>query len=657
MEFLQPASRMSAIFGIVRLDAQPVSPSETEAMRAALAPHGDASGTWVDSRIGMGARLTRITPQDTFEQQPLVTSNNRLVLIADARLDNRPELARELELDVCALADSALIWRAYEKWDTECVRHLIGDFVFAVWDARARALFIARSPLSSRALFYHTTPQTFAFASMPKGLHALTHIPRAIDEEYLADYLTMTPSAPGRTFYRGVKRLMPGETLTVCDESIRTQTYWQPDLTREIRFPRDDEYVEQFHQVFERAISDALVSTANVGIMLSGGLDSSSITALAAPLLSRENKRLAGFTEVPRVNFDGAIIPGRYADETPFVQALARCYANLDLNLVRTDGRNYLQDLAPFFSACELPFRNASNRVWYEEILRQAQAQNVGVILNGGQGNLTISWRGDGLLPKLLRAGHWQRAWQETRALEKNGAIRSTWRGLTALGVMPLLPDRAHDTIQRLRGKAIVSHAAWREYSAIHPDFYRAQRVAERAREGRVSLSLRARGDMRRIRAETMRGTGAAGDGLGAGYLALFGIEQRAPAADQRVVEFCLALPEEQFLRDGQQRWLIQRAMQERLPSEILNNRKRGLQAADWYERLFGARAEVLEEIARLEKTELAARALDLSRLRQLVEQMPAQVTDVERIMRDYRFVLELGLMTGRFVRWVETGE
>lgn len=649
---------MSAVFGIVRLDAQPVTLAELEAMNAALAPYGSARGTWVDAHIGVGARLTRITPQDAFEQQPLVVSNNQLVLVADARLNSRPELARELEISSIALVpDSALILRAYEKWHADCAQRLSGDFVFAVWDARARTLFLARSPFSSRALFYHTAPHSFAFASMPKGLHALPHIARTLDEEYLADYLSMTPAAPERTFYRGVRRLMPGEILTVRENNIRVQTYWQPDLRREIRLSRDDEYVEAFNQVFERAVSDALVSASNVGIMVSGGMDSSSIASVAAPLLARENKRLAGFTEVPRANFDGAIIQGRYADETPFVHALARGCANLDLTLVRTDGRNYLQDLAPFFNACELPFRNASNRVWYEEILRQAQAQNVGVMLNGGQGNLTISWRGDGLLPQLLRAGHWQRAWLEARALAKHGITRSAWRGLAALGVMPLLPDRAHDTIQRLRGKQFLSHAKWREYSAIHPDFYRAQRVAERARERAAPLSWRVRGEMRRARAETMRGTSAAGDGFGAGYLALFGIEQRAPAADQRVVEFCLALPEDQFLREGQQRWLIQRAMQERLPPEILKNRKRGLQAADWYERLSAARAEVLAEIARLEKTELAARALDLARLRGLVEQMPSRVTDAERTMQDYRFVLEIGLMTGRYVRWVETGE
>ncbi len=647
---------MSAIFGIVNLNRAPCEQRDLERMHAALLMYGrDAGGTWRADEIGLGQCLARVTPQDAYEDQPLFSADKQIVLVSDARLDNRAELARALEISHArVLPDSALILRAFEKWNTDCARHLIGDFSFALWDAREQKLFLARAPFSGRALFYHTTPRMFAFASMPKGLHALAHIPRALDEDYLADYLARTPSAPEKTFYRNIPRLLPGHSLILRDGKIQTQTFWQLDLKRELCFTRDEEYLDAFNNVLERAVSDALASTAHVGIMVSGGLDSSSLASIAAPLLAREGKHLAGFTEVPRANFDGAVYDGRYADETPFVQALAQRHENLYLHLVRTDGHFYLENSVAFFEATEIPFRNASNRVWYEEILRQAQAQEVNVVLNGGQGNLTISWYGDGLLPQLLRAGDLPRAWREARALYRRGVTTSSMRGLIAFGVMPRLPDVLFGAVNRSRGRGNSSREAWREYSPIHPDFYCAQRVKERAREGQQKRATRTRSDLRQNRADTLVGTSAAADGFGAGYQALFGVEQRAPATDQRVVEFCFALPEDQFLRDGQRRWLIQRAMQNRLPRAILENKKRGLQAADWYERLFLHRADILQEIARLEKTDLAARAFDLQRLRALVEQMPEQVTDIGRAMRDYRGVLEIGLMTARFVRWVE---
>jgi asparagine synthase (glutamine-hydrolysing) len=96
--------------------------------------------------------------------------------------------------------------------------------------------------------------------------------------------------------------------------------------------------------------------------------------------------------------------------------------------------------------------------------------------------------------------------------------------------------------------------------------------------------------------------------------------------------------------------------MAQKLPPEVLTSRKRGLQAADWFERLIGARARILDELTQVEQCDLARRALDLPRLRRLVEEMPRATGDADQVMTDYRGVLELGLMTGCFIRWVETG-
>ena len=162
--------------------------------------------------------------------------------------------------------------------------------------------------------------------------------------------------------------------------------------------------------------------------------------------------------------------------------------------------------------------------------------------------------------------------------------------------------------------------------------------------------------DTRRARSETFDQLDGSSDAI-TGYRALYGVETRDPTGDMRIVDFCLSLPEEQYLRDGKSRWLIQRAMAHRLPAEILNNRQRGLQAADWFESLSGARGEILDELSRLEKSTLAYAALDLNRMRRLTEQMCQSGMDADRIIMDYRVLLEPGMMTGRFLRWFESGE
>jgi asparagine synthase (glutamine-hydrolysing) len=123
-----------------------------------------------------------------------------------------------------------------------------------------------------------------------------------------------------------------------------------------------------------------------------------------------------------------------------------------------------------------------------------------------------------------------------------------------------------------------------------------------------------------------------------------------------RIAEFCLSLPEDQYRRGAVSRWLIRRAMADRLPPEILDSSRRGVGTADWFERLSGARARVFETLDLLEQSETASTVLDLSRMRRLADRIDQPPADPVQKMTDYRFVLERGLMMGRFLCWFEGG-
>jgi asparagine synthase (glutamine-hydrolysing) len=648
---------MSAIFGLIHFDGRPAAARDLDLMGAALAAHGpDGNGSWTGEHVGLGQRLMCFTPEDRLERQPLVSTEGQYVLVADGRIDNRPELMHELDVQPAEagdMPDSAFILRCYRKWGLECCRHLVGDFVFALCDSREGHVLIARSPMSTRSLFYHAAPGTFAFASAPKGLFALPWIPREIDRQYLADYLVRVPQEPGRCFFAGLGELQSGHTILVRRKGFTLRQYWQPDLFRETRFPRDSEYVEAFNTLFDRVIADHLRSLTPVGVMMSGGLDSSSVAVTAAGLLSPQGKRLATFTEVPRAGFDAALAHGRYADETPFVQAIGRKYDNLDLNLVRTNGCFFLDDIEPFFDANEAPFRAARNRVWWEAIMRQATCKGVRVLLTGLPGNFTISQGGEGLLPQLISQGKWIRATRQARACARQEGGPSALKVL-ARGAMPLLPSPLWLIAARLRQPGNGVHRTsqpWRAYSPIHPEFARLHRVEERASPKGHSFHLRRPRSTRADRYECVQ---RAEPGLiSRCYEALFGVQTRHPTGDVRIVEFCLSLPEEQYQLNGMSRSLIRRAMKDRLPPEVLANQRRGKQAADWFEAANAARFRMLDELARIEHSELAARALDLNRVRGLLRQMPE--LDAGPVSFSYFGILAWAFMTGSFLRWFES--
>ena len=140
------------------------------------------------------------------------------------------------------------------------------------------------------------------------------------------------------------------------------------------------------------------------------------------------------------------------------------------------------------------------------------------------------------------------------------------------------------------------------------------------------------------------------------GILAGWGIERRDPTSDRRVVEFCLAIPEDQFLRRGEMKLLYRRAFETVLPAAEIVARKRGYQAADWHEGLTAARAQVAAELDRLERSAGARRALDLPRLRRLVEDWPTGNWHREDITQQYRLMLMRGIAAGMFIRAVEGG-
>jgi asparagine synthase (glutamine-hydrolysing) len=172
---------VSAIAGLWRLDGKSTPDADCARMLAAQQIYGPHDGRqWSDGPIAMGRRLFRTLPEDVHDRQPLQSRDGRLVLVADVRLDNRDELMTLLGLSSAAaqpLCDAAVLLESLGRWGAGALDRLVGDFAFALWDAPAQKLLLARDFLGQRPLHYHRGRGFVAFASMPKGLHALAEIP------------------------------------------------------------------------------------------------------------------------------------------------------------------------------------------------------------------------------------------------------------------------------------------------------------------------------------------------------------------------------------------------------------------------------------------------------------------------------------------------
>jgi asparagine synthase (glutamine-hydrolysing) len=636
---------MSALAGLWRFDGRRDAGEACGRMLAAqevYGPHGSAC--WDGGAVALGRRLFKTVPEDAFDRQPLNGGGGRFTLVADARLDNRGELTAELRIgasEAARLSDAAIVLLAWERWGEALFGRLLGDYAFVLWDAGERRLLLARDAMGAKPLHYHRGRDGFAFASMPKGLHALPEIPIAPDEVRAAEFLALMPEYGPRSFFEGICRVEPGQRLAVTPDGLDSGRHWRP--SREIARLSERDQVEGLRHHLDRAVEARLRGGGGrVAAHLSAGLDSSAIAATAARL--DPGARVVAFTSVPREGYDGAPPPGCLGDESSLAAATAALYPNIEHVRVPPDGRTVLDDLDRDFFLFERPLVNACTHHWLHAINAEAGRRRLPILLSGMMGNFTISHSGLERLPELASRGRVLRLWREWRGLAGNGEM--SWPQILAATFGPWTPAPVWSALKRMGGGAKVDIG---HYSAINPDRLRELRLAERAREQRLDFASRPWRDGFEARLWGLRRIDWGN--YGKGVLAGWGVDIRYPATDRRLVEFCLSLPSSAFLADGRPRSLARRAFADRLAEAVLRERRRGAQAIDWHESMTASQARLRDEIERLSRSPAAAAAVDLPRARRLVEDWPTGGWNTPGVVSRYRLALLRGVVSGHFLR------
>lgn len=604
---------MSGLLGTLALDGRPAEIAPLQAMAAAMARWGpDGRAFWTGGPMGLGHLLREETPEPA-PGMPL--ERGRFTYAAAGRLDNRREL-RDALGGRPEVSDFELMTLAWERWGPECPGRLLGDWALAVWDASERRLFLARDSFGTASLFVYRGDRLLAFASSLPALLAHPQVPRELDPAGL-ERLGAGGKSDGACCYRGVRRLAPGQAMRVGPGGARTWRYWSPLEFRPVPARSEGEYLEAFLDLFRQAVHCRLrAGSRPVGILLSGGLDSTSIAALAAPQLPS----LRGYTLVPSRAVAAELDPSRLADETPLVRALAARIGNLEPRLVPTR-LSPLEGIERLLDALGQPERSARGMHWLADPFDQARSDGTGILLDGAAGNLALSYAGDldALLWDALRSGDLRLALRELRA-SRVGFLRVAFRMVRRLALHRWFPDLRRRYPEPVR----------RAYRAPATD------PLERARR-HARLPLR----------HALNWVRSDGSALAAMVAADHGLSLRSPAIDRRLVEFCVGLPERLFLRDGQPRWLIRTAMRGLLPPEILDAPRRGRIAGDLAVRAHAEVPRLEAALRRLAALPPARDLLDLARMRRCLEGLRSGLTERSLPDADY---LYRGLLVGAFL-------
>jgi asparagine synthase (glutamine-hydrolysing) len=536
---------MSGLYGLFsRRGARP-----TDGLLNQLSGHsGHRTANYINltrNRIGMG-----VAESGTGE----------FLLTADIRLDNRTELCHQLGLNAdTSTSDARIVINAYRQWGEPFVERLTGDFSFALWDEHRQTMICARDHLGVKPFYYLLDGEHFVFASEANIIGVIPSLECTISSARLVDYrVDWLESVDKRcTFFNEVHRLPPASMLIVDANSHQEHTYWELDAGREVYFPSDDDYQNAFNELARNAVQ-CRTRTGKGGVMLSGGVDSSLVSAIAIDL-----------GEAPLPAYSGVLPKAAKDGDSECVRLLLEKLNLIDRSLETTAQSNYYPQLNKSLERIGEPF-DASMFQSYLLYIRAA-GDGCDYVLDGVDGDIPHSlpssyplWiaKQDGIVDALTEV-----YWIWRRWYDRDQSLPALY--LQYLKSM-LIPRALREAKQKIMGTSTD-----REYRQLMRDFDISPSIAIKtglhARIAQEHANYAAQGSSLKEQRVAHMSHPALAVALERydRVAASCGVEARHPLLDKRLVEFSLAIPEKQSGSQGWSKYLMRRVAAQYLPHEV----------------------------------------------------------------------------------------
>lgn len=548
---------MSGLAGIYHLDGRPVELALLERMAYRVVHRGpDASDCWVKGPIGIAHAMLQTTPESLYERQPWLDESGTTCLSFDGRIDNREDLLlsfRRAGVHLRTDTDAELMLRAYQRWGEHCPEQVIGDFALVIWDGPRRQLFCARDILGLKPFYYCLRGTSFYWASEIPPLFEPDGNPRLPNEAMIAEFLSSTIVTNSETLYEGISRLEPAHILIVRGGRIERRRYWTFDPRRRIGYTRDDDYAHHFLDLFERAVRCRLRSHRPIGLELSGGLDSSSVVSVLQKEW-RQHPYDHDFLQTYSLVF-----PGLPCDERTFIDDVVAqgSFRSHRVNPETPSLGDFVQDVLRYQD-----FPDHPNGIMNVPLRRSAQQQGCRVLLTGSGGDewLTGSFFHYADLLRNLKFRSLLRRLRVDRPWHEQPSYDLFSLPLVQFGLLPLIPQSCRTLGKRLLGRTNMPD--W-----MSPAMWRRTQMQDRLRRAAYvppDCSY-AQQDLFR---STMHGLGLHGIEMDERASSSFGLENRHPFNDRRLIEFALALPEEQRWRN-RPKFILRQALGTMLPASV----------------------------------------------------------------------------------------
>lgn len=550
---------MCGIIGEV--SATPVDNDQFVSMRDELShrgPDGAGMELLADGTTALGHRRLAIIDPSDDGLQPMSNEDGTVWLVFNGEIYNFRSLREVLESEGHVFesdTDSEVIVHGYEEWGDDCVQRFEGMFSFGLWDTEQERLLLGRDRLGIKPLYYYEDDERFVFASEPKAIVADKRIPREVDPDSLAQYLQYRYVPAPKTIWQGMSKLRPGHTLVVEGEDTNLERYWSLEEHIDDRSEEPETVLDEVESLLRESVRQRLVSDVPLGFLLSGGVDSSLVTALGHEV------------EGDRIAFSVGVGDDRHS-ELPYAEAAAESVGveHIERELDSVDITDLLDDVL----------------YYYDEPLADTSVFPTMLLMDAVSEELTVALSGDGG-DELFVGYRWYDWYRYYRALDPfSGVFRAINWGLertpTAVRNGPL------SKLSRI--VAPFAETGWDRYRMVMDPRFSAAEVEElltdeaddersdadpldeHRREGQSTKNLQYL-DIKSFLVDDIlvkvdRASMASS------------VEVRVPFLDRTLAEYSMSRETNSLYRDGELKWVLKRLVRRYVPDSIVDRQKQG---------------------------------------------------------------------------------
>ncbi|MFP4025102.1 MAG: asparagine synthase-related protein [Thiohalospira sp.] len=498
---------------------------------------------------GFGATEFFSTKYNTIDQS--LWFEHPFLVIGDCRIDNRESIIKKLNLENQNISENELILRCFQQWKTDCPKYLTGDFSFAIWNVDNKELFCARDHFGVKPFNYYVDDNQFIFSTEIRGILSQQNLNLTIDQQFIADTLSIIKSEHFRSTFNEIKKLPPAHYLHLKNKKLTISPYWKLKPLK-ISLNNESEYLAHFKKLLFQAVERRLKDSINYGTELSGGIDSSTITSIVS-----QNVPVKTFSHVMPDNKLGKIHP--FKDEKKYIGLLTDFCKIKERFYITSENSGIIDALENSLSLNKCIVQQNFS-AFSDQLYQTAGEQNIQVLFSGFGGDEVVTSKSGNYLTEIL-------SYKQLKKDLKNQGFNFFKIHLIFLKKLfkSFFPKLTNTVLSLIKGKKwwvkkyknLALCKSFNESMDIKPRYFNYYKNIKK--ENLVNQSIE------RISHQHVA------QRLEYSSLAArrFGIEYRYPLLDKDLIEFYLSMPPRLKARNGILRYTIRRAMEGFLPDEI----------------------------------------------------------------------------------------